>query len=825
MFDLLFRHAPPDMLVEVAHFTPGNVKMDGTREFYSPTKLPDVTGETNCFFGPALRKSASAEREACWGSRVVWVDVDAKDGTAAQPTPAFPPSVVVMSGRGYHLYWLLDVFCTDTSLIESINKILIEDTDADPACWNINRVLRIPGTINSKNGALSELRLARPVSYSVDDFRVLQALTSKVRHKIRTGDKRGYPSRSERDWSIITALADAGATDELIATIFQFQPCGDKVREENGTHYFEHTLKTCRERSTTAPGGGKIGVTIKKTPKPRTSEIVETDEGYYIERSTGRRQLATFVLDPVRLLESIDANDHGSVGEDALVCDVIANGHTWPGVMFRRSSFNSRSNFDKCLTIGAWVFLGRDDDVRQLLPHLMKRLEEKGLPKAKATSILGRHGPYFVGIHTTLDKNQVYRGEENPIMYLPTSREAPPVPLLDGDLPDDDMLDQLLNINVPGVTVPAFGWFHACALKPQLEDLGLRFPILNVFGTRGSGKTSLLKLLQRLMGYQPPMSYDCTTTRFVALALMGSTNSIPISFSEFRYSAGPAAERFLRLVLLAYDSGRDARGRGDQSTQEYPLIAPFTVDGEDIISDAAAKERIIALVLHPEDIAEKSDAWRCFMNVREANWDGYAQRYYTYVLNLNVPEVVKQARTILAETYTQTLPDRVRNNLTVVAVGVLSFCGFANRPLPSDWHLVLDAPLSAVWNDKLGRTTALVDEFTEDIVNGISRGRADFTYRVEGGGVIIRFQLSSAFQWWASQRRRQGFVVLERDAIRNQLAERSMTRGTAGQYTLMPEQAGNALMWGINLTAAKEAGLDIVDKIIEHVLTVKFKPT
>lgn len=66
------------------------------------------------------------------------------------------PSLAVFSGRGLHLYWLLratpgKALPVWQRIQDAILKTL-SAIGADPACRDCTRVLRLPGTINSRNG-------------------------------------------------------------------------------------------------------------------------------------------------------------------------------------------------------------------------------------------------------------------------------------------------------------------------------------------------------------------------------------------------------------------------------------------------------------------------------------------------------------------------------------------------------------------------------------------------------------------------------------------------------------------------------------------------
>lgn len=98
-----------------------------------------------------------------------------------------PPSTVVMSGRGYQLLWRLKephiVNCDESLVhpIEDINLALLNKYGAPGQTQNIERILRLPGTVNNpdskkvKKGAkVSDVTLLSDnnTCYSLEDFKI-----------------------------------------------------------------------------------------------------------------------------------------------------------------------------------------------------------------------------------------------------------------------------------------------------------------------------------------------------------------------------------------------------------------------------------------------------------------------------------------------------------------------------------------------------------------------------------------------------------------------------------------------------------------------------
>lgn len=795
MFGAIFDKAPNNTYVEVTTFEGERPRRTFVPVLEAQALIDTMPHEgVDVYYGVALRSRHGSEKSDVYGTRVLWSDID------RSPTPyaTLPPSFIVFSGGGWHYYWLLDEWCTDLGAIEDANKALMEDTDGD-SCWNANRLLRVPGTINTKYDVPCELRQQWPGRiYTLTDVKAIGRLDGKARHKIRTGDSRGYKSRSERDWAIVESLVIAGASDTLVRHLFLTQPCGDKFRDPkiSGEKYLAHTLEQVREKSRT----------VKRADKNiNFGDFIETEDGYYMERSRGRQRVSTFLFTPTLLLEE---EKQGGQGEDVLVGDIDASGYHWTNVKMPRSAFNDRRALDKYLTASAWVWLGRDDDVRMLLPYLLKKLQERGLPRSKATKVLGRHGDKFVLTNQTLDPENLWWGVDGPLVHLESGKEVPKIAASFDDAAPD--LSKIALINQPEVFWSVLGWFAATPMKTLFESRGYRFPILNVYGTRGSGKTSLIREMQRLFGYEAPTAYDCTTTRFVMLGLLGYSNAVPVSFSEFRASVG---ERITRFILLAYDTGHDQRGRGDQTTVDYPLSAPFTVDGEDIVSDAACKERIIAVNLHPEAIAEGTEAYLAFGHLRTQNLKGFYGPYLRHTLTLNFDDLLKEASRQMFEAFPETLPDRVRNNMIVVRAGQLAFLEHTNQQVGFNTTVrnAFEPILSSVWSADLGRGQILADDFAEGVCNAVASGRVDFFHVVESR--IVWFQLATTFDWWKRHRRTTGSLTLDRDAIRNQLLERDVEKGGKGQYVVKPKMVQGRWCYGISLSHAIASGLDVPGEI------------
>jgi hypothetical protein len=118
----------------------------------------------------ALRKKATKDDVA--RTRNLWADVDG-DGDLHDRLNGHvpPPTMTVASGGGLNLYWALEQPIGDAIEIEARNRWLSDNLDADH-CWNADRILRLPGTINWPNAKKKRSGrvpvLARCVEYHPD---------------------------------------------------------------------------------------------------------------------------------------------------------------------------------------------------------------------------------------------------------------------------------------------------------------------------------------------------------------------------------------------------------------------------------------------------------------------------------------------------------------------------------------------------------------------------------------------------------------------------------------------------------------------------------
>lgn len=164
-FDIIHKYTPDEALIGVTTIIATYTATRWYQHRFLDQLIEDaiaIDAKANVYarITPLLRKpdyGRGKERHSA-GSSVLFVDYDTYTsqlaGMAALQAMPIPPTMIVNSGNGLHAYWLLDRLYTDIDEIKARNKALAlllggKEAGGD-SCFDLARVLRIPGTYNAK---------------------------------------------------------------------------------------------------------------------------------------------------------------------------------------------------------------------------------------------------------------------------------------------------------------------------------------------------------------------------------------------------------------------------------------------------------------------------------------------------------------------------------------------------------------------------------------------------------------------------------------------------------------------------------------------------
>lgn len=442
---------------------------------------------------------------------------------------------------------------------------------------------------------------------------------------------------------------------------------------------------------------------IADTPPFKSSgydqSIVEGKDGYY-SRGDPPKRLSSFLIEPTQRLRMDDG--------EVLKADIVCGHERHEDIRIPKEAWNSKGRFLSALPSMDMQWLGSDQQVQQLMLHIAAQ----DIPTVRGTEIVGLDGKKWVIPQGVITSDG---WEDEPDIILDSNEESLH-PKIHYDTLSKEELDAVLRaiyeylpqINDPRIVLPVIGWFFAAPFKPRImKSLG-HFPILNLWGTRGGGKTATItQIFWPLFGVDRE-PYAITQTAFATIKVLASNNAIPVFFDEYKPHDLPNEDlkRFHRLTREVYDGEVETRGRQDLTTKAFTLTAPLAFAGEVMPTESAILDRIISVELGPDSVGTDSQAFRSFEQLRTPRLAGFTPHYIQFTLRFDFDTRLEQARELTKKLTPSWLRHRIRDNLTTVVLGLLAFEEFGSLHNLSS-SVCLEAHLKDVLE---GLVTNLVDD-------------------------------------------------------------------------------------------------------------------
>lgn len=373
-------------------------------------------------------------------------------------------------------------------------------------------------------------------------------------------------------------------------------------------------------------------------------------------------------------------------------------------------AWTSKRAFLSAFPISGMVFTGSDDNVQGL--HALLSEKERAVPRLTLTNVIGRHeagsrAPRFVlpqgvlsadGWMTSPDFLYEVEGGSASLGRKMGDVRSVPLSGAEGAEKSEELVRTFLTeaptLHEPISAAVALGWMTAALFR---EPWGRRhagaFPILNVYGRPGSGKSSFFArfLWPAFAGVERSEPIGCTATPFAMIRDLASTNAIAQMFDEFKSDMGiRQLEQLLRFLRRAYAGEDETRGRADQSVSRYPMVAPVCVLGETRLSDdQALHERCVFLSLPGRFLASHPEVAERFRAAMALPLWRVAPLLWQWSLGADVDTLAAEAEALatgaLAQLDRATLPLRMRYMVETVLFGLLAFdaaCVRFGAPVP-----------------------------------------------------------------------------------------------------------------------------------------------
>jgi len=513
--------------------------------------------------------------------------------------------------------------------------------------------------------------------------------------------------------------------------------------------------------------------------------IFEDAACYYCVTARGETKIiSSFTIEPTMRVETEE-------GELILGEANTDKGGRVPGLRFPLSAFHSKRDFIRQLPSADLQWTGSDNNVQGLLRVLARR----PVPRRLGSLMLGeyRKGEHhlWLGPGCAIGKDGFV--DPAPVVYVPNGGS------LDKRVryrPTDDetflevaetVFRCLPLVNKPEVIVPVLGWFFATPMKPSFMRAVGSFPTLFVWGTQGSGKSSLcIDIMWPLFGVRDAEPYSATETEFALLKLLTSTRSVPVFIDEYKpYDMQRQRLNTLhRYLRRLYRGETEERGRPDLKVNSYHLQAPVCVAGETRPTEAALLERIITANPEKTTLKEKAGYQLAHRELRSVDLVLFAPRYIQFCLGRDFAADLEVARgaakALLGE---RKVPVRIVENLTAMLLGVHLFEEFAKACGCELGHELsvreaVDAILEDVLETDHGVKNAL-DHFLEMLgvmaVQGHLKHRVHYAF--DGGHLAVH--LESAYDAFRAHCKRIDYEgeVVDLKALRRLVIENKKQGG------------------------------------------------
>lgn len=250
-----------------------------------------------------------------------------------------------------------------------------------------------------------------------------------------------------------------------------------------------------------------------------------------------------------------------------------------------------------------------------------------------------------------------------------------------------DVIEALLNLNEPYVVGNLLGWMTSCFHRQIYNEFYHQFPLCQVIGQAGSGKSSSAHALLHLFYYMNPPKLTSATgsTKFMIESYMQSSATIPCVLDEYKPKQMSIAKRgeLLTVFREAYNQNSFGKGGGSngamaadwRDAQQYSYSAPLMFIGEAMEAESAVLERSVTVTLKKSGLAGRDKNIQKIRDNRHV-LSSIGKCIVDSAFNLDLPTFKVGFETVLdelrAEAYSNQ-NDRVLFNVAVVLQGLTVF--------------------------------------------------------------------------------------------------------------------------------------------------------
>jgi hypothetical protein len=336
-----------------------------------------------------------------------------------------------------------------------------------------------------------------------------------------------------------------------------------------------------------------------------------------------------------------------------------------------------------------------DEDLQGLKECFMRDYDYVNLPRIQSTEVLGRHyvpEERFVMPWGTLDSRGKLMSDPD-IVYLSTAdapvvqRIAKSVSALDSPQIRSQckfFMENCLKFHRRETMIAISGMFFSSLFASRLRKSCGGVPILNVSGSPGSGKTSIVSTFWQLVGgIERDDLLNVKPTPFAMTRELASTNSVMQCFDDWKDDITEEKMKSISELFRGVYSGETlTRGRQDQTVRNYYICAPCCISGESRVEhDEALMQRCIFTSLDRNWLNTHPESVSAFRGCQKLSLPSCAPFVISWSMRAAFDSILDKSRSCVADAITKLehlkLVGRMQGNLTYMTFGILLFSELA----------------------------------------------------------------------------------------------------------------------------------------------------
>ena len=359
---------------------------------------------------------------------------------------------------------------------------------------------------------------------------------------------------------------------------------------------------------------------------------------------------------------------------------------------------------------------------------------------------------------------------------------APPL-----EAEDAEFVQSLLNVNTTANMAKLIGWFSAAFMTQLIRRELNQFPLLQVYGQAGAGKSSVVDMLNAMHYFmRKRRQLNPTGKALTAFAIMVATAtsaSVPVVFEEVkpRELAKDVKDVINGVFRTNYRGDVQQRGAMNHNKSQkevfvadYANVAPVAFVGEAIHDQAAVLERCVVVSLSKIDTVGRAPDFR-YCEKHMSKMGRIGKRMVEIVLTWNCVDIANKVRdhitTIEAELPTLTRENYHRPifNMAVCMIGLDLFKAALNSAFGTRFDEDVEAMQQSILTGIEANIPHNMSEEARvlDIMAQLSRNRDPnyqltygVHYTVSEDGLTVDLKLREAFTQYVKWQRSLGQEVL-----------------------------------------------------------------